>query len=60
LITKIENKLLTVAINDIGAELISIVSKNDNTEYLWQKDEKVWGRQAPILFPIVGRLKDNE
>ena len=25
-------------------------------EYLWNGDNKYWGRHAPILFPIVGRL----
>lgn len=25
---------------------------------MWQKDEKYWNRQAPVLFPIVGKLKE--
>lgn len=27
---------------------------------MWQADPKIWGRHAPILFPIVGRLKSDE
>ena len=42
-----------------GAELQSVRLKEDNTEYLWQGDSTYWGRRAPILFPIVGRLVDN-
>lgn len=40
-----------------GGELISF--KKDNREYIWQRDPKFWNRCAPILFPVVGRLKDN-
>jgi galactose mutarotase-like enzyme len=27
---------------------------------LWQADSKFWGRHAPVLFPIVGKLKNGE
>ncbi len=29
-------------------------------EYLWQADPGHWARHAPILFPFVGKLKDNQ
>ena len=32
-------------------------SKKYKKEILWNGDAKYWGRQSPILFPIVGRLK---
>lgn len=54
-----ENQWLKVSTKAEGAELTSILLKKDNTEYLWQGDPKIWGRHAPILFPIVGRLKEN-
>ena len=41
-----------------GAMLNSL--KKDGTEYLWQGDKKYWGNQAPVCFPIVGVLPDNE
>ncbi|WP_298494082.1 aldose 1-epimerase family protein [uncultured Algibacter sp.] len=41
-----------------GAEMISL--KANNIEYIWFGDPEVWSGQAPILFPIVGRLKDHE
>ena len=56
----LESPSLLVRIAPKGAELTSILSKSDHTEYLWQADPEVWGRHAPILFPIVGRLKDNQ
>lgn len=56
----IGNEILDVDINERGAELNSIKSKKDGTEYLWQADPEAWGRHAPVLFPIVGKLKNNE
>jgi galactose mutarotase-like enzyme len=40
-----------------GAELTSFVK--NGLEYLWQADPAVWGRHAPVLFPIVGRLPED-
>ena len=55
----IENEKLRVAIQSKGAELDSIFSKQTQLEYLWQGDAAFWGKKSPILFPIVGTLKDN-
>ena len=41
-----------------GAQLTSLKDKS-GTEYLWQGDEKYWKGQAPILFPIVGSLRNG-
>lgn len=57
---KISNTFLEVSIKDFGAELCSLKKRNDSTEYIWQGDKKYWNRHAPILFPIVGKLIDNE
>lgn len=59
MITYLENDELIISINSFGAEYTSIKGKKDNTEYLWQADSKYWKRHAPVLFPIVGRLKDD-
>jgi galactose mutarotase-like enzyme len=40
-----------------GAELQSIMA--NGREYLWQGAPAFWGRRAPILFPIVGRLAND-
>jgi len=56
----IENDQLVVRIDSKGAELTSIKDVKTNIEYLWNGDEKYWGRRSPILFPIVGSLKNKE
>lgn len=53
-----KNNILSVRIDSFGAEVKSIVK--DKTEYMWQGDAKYWKRSSPVLFPIVGRLLDDE
>lgn len=60
MINIIENKFLRVAVKTHGAELCSLKSLKTNKEYIWQADEKYWNKHAPILFPIIGFLKDDE
>ena len=52
------NSELTATINTFGAELISI-KNNSNREYIWEGNPNYWGKHSPILFPIVGSLKNN-
>lgn len=54
---RIENGKMSISIKEEGAELTSIKYKGN--EFLWNGDKKYWGRQSPVLFPIVGRLKDD-
>ena len=42
-----------------GAELTSFTDQATGREYLWQADPAQWGRHAPLLFPIVGKLPEN-
>jgi galactose mutarotase-like enzyme len=56
---QLENESLILKMKEQGAELTNIILKSDRTEYLWQGDSRFWGRHAPILFPIVGRLADD-
>lgn len=55
----LENEALTVQIKEAGAEVSSVRQKENGHEYIWQANPEVWPRHAPILFPIVGRLKDD-
>ena len=48
---------LEIEVSNIGAELESI--KFNNKEML-HNGKKLWDRQSPILFPTVGRLRDNK
>ena len=53
----LKNEQLTVQIAELGAELQSVRTA-DGEERLWQADPAFWGRRAPILFPVVGRLRE--
>jgi galactose mutarotase-like enzyme len=59
LTTTITNSYLTAEINHSGAELSSLKSNSDDKEYLWEGLPEFWGKHSPILFPIVGTLKNN-
>ena len=56
-VTTIKRGGLIAAIDSMGAQLTSL-ALNGN-EYLWQGDPAFWGKHAPILFPIVGSLRNN-
>ncbi len=60
MIYTIENDCIRVEISDLGAELQSIKSKSDGTEYLWQGDKTYWSGRAYNLFPICGRLTEGK
>src|ERR1700733_14450459 len=53
----LSNSYLSAAVKSDGAELCSLRDA-EGTELLWQ-GHPVWPRHAPVLFPIVGRLKDD-
>jgi len=57
---KIENDFLRVEFSLKGAELKSIFNKKNKKEILWQADPKFWAKSSPILFPIVGALKNDK
>ncbi len=59
MITTLSNRSLTAQINHKGAELISLKNKK-NTEYIWNGNPIYWGKHSPVLFPIVGTLKNNQ
>lgn len=55
---QLKNAYLTLSFTTKGAELISV--KNEaGLEFMWQAQAEVWPRHAPVLFPIVGRLKND-
>ena len=56
---ELSNDLLTVSLHPKGAEIISIKGKKDQLNYMWRRDASQWANSAPILFPIVGALKND-
>ena len=55
----IENEYLKIEIHPKGAELQSIYNKKNLLEYMWGADPAFWGKKSPVLFPIVGSLKND-
>lgn len=54
----ITNDLLSVTIAGKGAELQRIYHKQHKQEYMWEA-LPAWPKKSPVLFPIVGGLKNN-
>lgn len=55
----LENEYIKASISAKGAELQQLQNKNTCKEYMWAGDPLYWGKFSPVLFPIVGGLKDN-
>jgi galactose mutarotase-like enzyme len=53
----IADDTLEISIDTKGAELQSVRDSRSGAEYLWQGNPAVWAGQAPLLFPIIGRMK---
>jgi len=56
----LENDRIKVEIDSFGAEIKSVINKNNMREYMWYGNPKYWGRTSPVLFPFVGSLKDKK
>ncbi len=56
-ITTISDGNLTARVDSKGAQLMGLAL--GGAEYLWQGDERWWPRRAPVLFPIVGVIRDG-
>ena len=55
----LENDQLRVTVNEKGAELASVKSNSTRLEYMWGADPAYWAKSSPILFPIVGTLRND-
>jgi galactose mutarotase-like enzyme len=55
----LKNDDLTVEFSTFGGEITSI-RDSKGLEYLWQGDKTYWKGQAPVLFPIVGSLRNRK
>lgn len=59
MVIELKTSSTTAKIDTLGAELISLQDASGR-EYVWQKDKRFWGRSSPVLFPIVGGLRNNK
>lgn len=56
---QISNDKITIQVDSMGAELKSLKDVASGREYMWNADPKYWKRTSPVLFPLVGGLKDG-
>jgi galactose mutarotase-like enzyme len=56
----LKNETLQILIDPHGAELKQVTHAKLATQYLWIGNPDVWKRTAPVLFPIVGKVKENK
>lgn len=56
----IANKFLSATVNPLGAELTTLTKKDIGLNYIWKGDPQWWGKHSPVLFPIVGSLKNDQ
>lgn len=57
---RIENEALTLTVAEHGAELRELGCKAaPDAPLLWDGQEGIWPRRAPICFPWCGRVEDN-
>jgi galactose mutarotase-like enzyme len=58
LIYTLDSKHYFIGVDSVGAELTYL--RKGEKDFLWNKERPYWQRKAPVLFPIVGKLKDNK
>lgn len=54
MIHHLSNTRLSIAVDERGAELRSLVREDGLQQLLWQGNPQYWDGQSPILFPTVG------
>ncbi|MFL1897220.1 aldose 1-epimerase family protein [Aquimarina sp. 2-A2] len=55
----IENEMLICTIESKGAEIRSLINKTTGEEYIWQIKDSIWGSSSPVLFPAIGKIKED-
>ncbi|HTN06555.1 aldose 1-epimerase family protein [Agriterribacter sp.] len=55
----LQNDMLRITVKEKGAELVSLYHKKDAIEYIWSGNPAFWAKHSPVLFPIVGALKND-
>ncbi|HEX8608529.1 MAG TPA: aldose 1-epimerase family protein, partial [Pedobacter sp.] len=55
----LENDFIKAGFSTKGAELQQLLHIESGENYLWNGNAEFWGKYSPVLFPIVGGLKEN-
>lgn len=56
----IENDFLKISTCAKGAEILDIIDKKSERNFLWSGDAIFWSGQSPVLFPIIGRVWEDK
>lgn len=59
MVYELKNGKFTARVDSLGAQLVSLKGM-DGFEYLWVGDPAYWREHAPVLFPIVGALREGK
>lgn len=60
MIHHIQQENFSAQISELGAELISFKNEETKFEYIWNGNPEIWNGRAPLLFPNIGKLKNDE
>ena len=55
----IENEQIRATITSNGAQIKSVIYKEDGVEHIWNADPAVWEFHGPVLFPHCGKVVDG-
>lgn len=58
MLVTLKNNTFTAQIDSLGAQLISL--KDNNREYIWQREPAHWQSCSPLLFPVVGNCRNGK
>jgi galactose mutarotase-like enzyme len=56
---EIENNQFKISVLKKGAQLCKFINKLDNESVLWEGNPDFWAKHSPILFPNIGKLKND-
>jgi galactose mutarotase-like enzyme len=56
---EIKNDKLRIAVGETGAELCNIQSVATGKEFMWSGDPAIWASTSPVLFPVIGAVKNG-
>ncbi len=57
MVITLANNYISASVNNMGAELFSLKTKQ--AEYMWEGNPEFWGKHSPVLFPIIGALRND-
>lgn len=56
---RMERAAWIAEVETTGAQLRRLCNKKTGREILWSGDPQIWSGTAPVLFPVVGRLRNG-